>query len=346
MAATILRVSAAALFAAAAASAAKPSALSAAPAALRARLESYGHPLSRPAAPAARAPPAGFGVRVSPLDFGADPTGAADSAPAFAACVAFCTNYSNTLDAFGTMVGDASFGNGKHISNAGGCTIDLGGGEYKLASPVTFPEFYGNINFGHGSLVADDAFPADSFLVVVGIPGSCRIPQGSCNLAINFDELFFDGRRVASALQINNVMGTTVENSYFLNFSSYGVQINAGHEVMMQHCWLGETPFDYPFSETDLPRAIAIQINGNDHFVRDVIVFSSKIGLEVNGAADYISGTHVWFPDNVSGNAAVLLRPSPATTTHPLLDHACPLFPLRAASHPVLPAGRHGISHH
>jgi hypothetical protein len=29
-----------------------------------------------------------------------------------------------------------------------------------------------------------------------------------------------------------------------------------------------------------------------------VIVFSSKIGLEVNGAADYISGTHVWFPDN------------------------------------------------
>ena len=146
MAATILRVSAAALFAAAAASAAKPSALSAAPAALRARLESYGHPLSRPAAPAARAPPAGFGVRVSPLDFGADPTGAADSAPAFAACVAFCTNYSNTLDAFGTMVGDASFGNGKHISNAGGCTIDLGGGEYLLSSPVKIPQFIANMN--------------------------------------------------------------------------------------------------------------------------------------------------------------------------------------------------------
>ena len=66
----------------------------------------------------------------------------------------------------------------------------------------------------------------------------------------------------------------------------------------MQHCWLGETNFDYSFSETDLPKAIAIQINGNDHFIRDVIVFSSKIGLEVNGAADYISGVHVWFPNN------------------------------------------------
>ena len=30
--------------------------------------------------------------------------------------------------------------------------------------------------------------------------------------------------------------------------------------------------------------------------VQNTIVFSSKIGLEVNGAADYITGFHVWFP--------------------------------------------------
>ena len=30
--------------------------------------------------------------------------------------------------------------------------------------------------------------------------------------------------------------------------------------------------------------------------VQNTIVFSSKIGLEVNGAADYITGVHVWFP--------------------------------------------------
>jgi len=40
------------------------------------------------------------------------------------------------------------------------------------------------------------------------------------------------------------------------------------------------------------PNATAIQINGNDHYVLNTIVFSSKIGLEVNGAADYITGTH------------------------------------------------------
>lgn len=67
---------------------------------------------------------------------------------------------------------------------------------------------------------------------------------------------------------------------------------------MISRCWLGETNFDYPFSKTDLPKSIAIQINGNDHYVENTVVFSSKIGLEVNGAADYITGVHVWFPGN------------------------------------------------
>ena len=30
----------------------------------------------------------------------------------------------------------------------------------------------------------------------------------------------------------------------------------------------------------------AIQVNGNDHYILNTIVFSSKIGVEVNGAAD------------------------------------------------------------
>jgi hypothetical protein len=188
-----------------------------------------------------------------------------DSAPALAQCVQACVNYSQTLDALGHFPGDASFPNHRFIANAGGCEIDLGGGEFLLAAPVVIPEYVGNLRLGHGSLVAADGFPADSFLIVVGIQGSCKVPQGSCNVDLGFPELFLDGRHVASALQINNVMGTTVgPGLYALNFSSYGIQINAGHEVMIDRAWLGETNFDYPFSKTDLPQAIAIQINGND----------------------------------------------------------------------------------
>ena len=179
-----------------------------------------------------------------------------------------CVNLTAALDPLGHFPGDDSFGNGKFIANAGGCLIDLGGGEFRLAAPVLIPEYVGNIVLGHGSLVADDAFPADSFLLVVGIEGSCRVPQGSCNVDLGFPELFLDGRRVASGLQINNVMGTTVGPTFYaLNFSAYGVQINAGHEVMIDRAWLGETNFDYPFTQADPPKAIAIQINGNDHYV-------------------------------------------------------------------------------
>lgn len=67
----------------------------------------------------------------------------------------------------------------------------------------------------------------------------------------------------------------------------------------MDRCWLGETNFDYNHVERHSPpNATAIQINGNDHYILNTIVFSSKIGLEINGAADYVTGVHVWFPDN------------------------------------------------
>jgi len=148
-------------------------------------------------------------------------------------------------------------------------------------------------------LVASPDFKGN-FLFIVGQPGSCHVPQGSCNIDINFPELFLDGSHVASGLQINNVMGVTVgPGGYFLNFTEYGLQINGGHEVMMDRCWLGETNFDFDHVQHGVvPNATAIQVNGNDHYILNTVVFSSKIGLEVNGAADYITGVHVWFPVN------------------------------------------------
>jgi hypothetical protein len=67
----------------------------------------------------------------------------------------------------------------------------------------------------------------------------------------------------------------------------------------LPQCWLGETNFDYDFEGFHtVPNSTAIQINGNDHYIMNTIVFSSKRGVEVNGAADVIVGTHVWFPIN------------------------------------------------
>ena len=45
------------------------------------------------------------------------------------------------------------------------------------------------------------------------------------------------------------VMGTTVgPQTYILNFTKVGIEVNGGHEVMIDKTWLGETNFDYNYS--------------------------------------------------------------------------------------------------
>jgi hypothetical protein len=58
----------------------------------------------------------------------------------------------------------------------GGCTVDLEGGEYLISSPLVIPEYNANMEFGHGSLVASKDFQGD-FMIVIGIQGSCNVPQ-------------------------------------------------------------------------------------------------------------------------------------------------------------------------
>ena len=50
------------------------------------------------------------------------------------------------------------------------------------------------------------------------------------------------------------------------------------------------------------PSATAIAIESNDHYIQDSIVFSSLVGLHVIGAANMVTGLHVWFPNNVAGS--------------------------------------------
>ena len=48
---------------------------------------------------------------------------------------------------------------------------------------------------------------------------------------------------------------------------------------MIQETWLGETNFDFRFNKTTntYPSAVAIEIDGNDHYISDSIVFSSCV---------------------------------------------------------------------
>jgi len=102
---------------------------------------------------------------------------------------------------------------------------------------------------------------------------------------------------------VTAVMGTTIgPTSYFLNFSAHGILVKGGHECMIQETWLGETNFDFRFNKTTntYPTATGIEIDGNDHYISDSIIFSAYIGLNNRGAANYAGGLHVWFPWNAA----------------------------------------------
>jgi len=186
------------------------------------------------------------------------------------------------------------------MRDAAGCTVDLQGGEYLISDTITIPPYVANLAMSRGSLRASASFTPKAFMVVVGAYGACDHPQGSCNVDINFPGLFLDGARSAHGLlQINSVMGTTVgPGSYMLNFTGAGVEVNGGHEVMISETWFGETNWDHHFTTAAPPVATAIAINSNDHYIQDSIVFSALVGLDMRGAANFVSGLHVWFPWN------------------------------------------------
>ena len=103
------------------------------------------------------------------------------------AALAYCLNVSTYTP------GDFSFG----ARDAGGCEVDLDGGEFLTSQTLAIPAYVSNIRIGGGSLVATQAMK-DQFLVTVGSLSDCHNPQGSCNEDIGFPELFLDGSGYAN----------------------------------------------------------------------------------------------------------------------------------------------------
>lgn len=244
---------------------------------------------------------------IRPADFGADPTGATDSSQAMAKAMAALLNASHI----------ANHSMAAHIVDLGGATLDLDGGEYLISQPIVFPPFVGNAHVMRGTLRASKTFPSDKWLVMIGAV-DCKpttdfgLPdgQGCCNEFISMSEIFLDASHTAAGgVYVAHTMGATIgPSAFFVGFNDKGVRIDGGHEVMVQQAWFAE----HYWSEITFPTlppyvntstSIAIQINGDDHYVTDVIVFAfTHLGVEVNGCCALLQGVHAWnnFPPGVA----------------------------------------------
>ena len=64
---------------------------------------------------------------------------------------------------------------------------------------------------------------------------------------------------------------------------------------MLSEAWLAECYWSANGPCQKKADSIAVQINGNDHYLTDVIVFDyAHIGVEVNGAANVLQAVHTW----------------------------------------------------
>ncbi|CEM01753.1 unnamed protein product [Vitrella brassicaformis CCMP3155] len=226
-------------------------------------------------------------------DFGGDPTGKNDSSAAF----------ERAIDAA------LPLWNGRHlaegIKDLGGATLTLDGGIYLISRPLYIPGGYGNMHWRDGSIVASESFPADGFIITVGASPAPhfdtetatqarRLQIGDRNQFMSFSDLYVDGRDTASGvLRFTHTIGAVVgPANLFIGFHDAGVLIEGGHEF-----FFGDPR--KPSQQT----AAAIRLLGNDHVLRDVVIFSAKIGVEDRAGANTHTGVHSW---NGSGTAMLV----------------------------------------
>ena len=118
--------------------------------------------------------------RISPVRFGADPTGRTDSTAAFRKTLEVLLNTS--------AVAVSRMASG--IYDLGGATLDLEGGEYLISQPIVIPPFVGNVLITDGTLRAGPGFDPERFLVEVGNVTCKPDSQASCNEFVSTHPLF------------------------------------------------------------------------------------------------------------------------------------------------------------
>ncbi|KAK9937220.1 hypothetical protein M0R45_014024 [Rubus argutus] len=214
--------------------------------------------------------------------YGADPTGNRDSTEAIAQ--AFADAFRGSSEGF-LMEG---------INNLGGAQINLEGGHYLISKPLQFPGAgVGNLMIHGGTLRASDDFPTDGYL----------IDLSSSSSSPNKNE-----KPKGGGISVINSLRTSIDNCYITHFTTDGILVQSGHETYIRNSFLGQhitaggDHNERNFSGT------AINLEGNDNAVTDVVIFSAAVGIMISGPANILSGVHCYNKATGFGGIGIYLR--------------------------------------
>jgi len=179
-----------------------------------------------------------------------------------------------------------------NISDCGGATLDLQGGTYLISQPLVLPPWIGNLHISGGSIRGSESFPKERWLVELNDTSSTGVAAELGHEDVSFTDIFFDSAGASGGLLVDDGMGCVISQCYFIGFTVAGVKVLGGHEILIEHCWLGEVWWNEPVPVNS--SSIGILIDGNDHVITDTIVFAyADIGIEINSPGTLVHNVNL-----------------------------------------------------
>jgi hypothetical protein len=253
---------------------------------------------------------------VSPADFGGDPTGQADSSPAFFAAVAKLLSLGGGRK------------NGANQTDLGGATLALSGGVWAVSRPIIIPAHYANYRVEDGTIIAHPTFGmGEQYLLQMG--GTCATATAglskNCATDVSLSEVTVDGRDLAwggvsvvSAVNVN--VGPQV---MVIGFQGVGINLQGCGAGFVHDSWVGQYEAGDP-RPRGKANATAILFDGGEHDsdLLNIIVFSGLIGVNSSNGANRLQGVHTWNLAGSSGGTGILLHSGSGRVQDAYLDYA------------------------
>ncbi|KAG7962584.1 hypothetical protein I3843_09G073100 [Carya illinoinensis] len=238
-----------------------------------------------------------------PIGYGADPSGGRDSSDAILQALGDAVQMQSGLELL------------PGISDFGGVTIHLQGGDYKISKPIRFPSSgVGNIVVQGGTLRASDKFPGDQHLIELWSENSPPFDQLRLQTNafyyedITFRDILFDSSYRGGGILIVDSVRIRVNNCFFLHFTTQGIIVKRGHETFISSCFLGQHSTAGGDKDEKYFSGTAIDLNSNDNAVTDVAIFSAAIGVVLRGQANILTGVHCYNKATSFGGIGILVK--------------------------------------
>lgn len=233
--------------------------------------------------------------------YGADPTGNSDSTEALLAAIEDATK--------GPSEGYLIEG----IRDLGGAQVNLEGGCYLISRPLKMPVArVGNLMIHGGTIRVSDDFPPNSYIIDLST-SSNEGNRDSSSSSYNFEfitikDLLLDSNFRGGGISVINSLRTNIDNCYITHFTTNGIFVLSGHETYIRNSFLGQHITAGGDKNERYFSGTAINLQGNDNAVTDVVIFSAAIGIMVTGQANAFNGVHCYNKATGFGGTGIYLQ--------------------------------------